>query len=124
MILFNEIHFYLRMSKPNIVTLEDIETTCNNYSGLCPLMDSIFSTLNSKRGDMKEEKIETLKCDLNLARIKWYEIILGYAPKFHMLYEHVHDISLDLNCFYEMGEDSIEKWHQIRMRHHARIRSL
>ena len=23
-----------------------------------------------------------------------------------------------------MGEDAIERWHQIRMRHHARIRSL
>ena len=29
-----------------------------------------------------------------------------------------------MNRFYDMGEDAIERWHQIQMRHYARIRSL
>ena len=29
-----------------------------------------------------------------------------------------------MSGFFDMGEDSIERWHQIRMRRHARIRSL
>ena len=41
-----------------------------------------------------------------------------------MLYEHVPKFLLELNGFYEMGDDAIERWHQIRMRHHTRIRPL
>ena len=58
---------------------------------------------------MTEEKIDMLKCDLNLVRIKWHEMHLSYAPKFHMLYENVPDILLNLNGFYDMGEDAIER---------------
>ena len=41
-----------------------------------------------------------------------------------MLYEHVPDMLLKMNGFFDMGEDAIEIWHQTRMHHHARIRSL
>ena len=49
---------------------------------------------------------------------------LSYMPKFHMLYEHVPDILLEMNDFFDMGEDPIECWHQIHMWHYARIRTL
>ena len=96
MIVFNEIHSYLRMNKPNSVSLEEIET----------------------------ENIEISKYDLNLVRIKWHEIHLNYTPKLYILYEHVPDSLLNLNGFYDMGEHAIGQLHQIRMRHHTRIRSL
>ena len=87
-------------------------------------MDPVFSVLNSKRGDVTEDKIEILKCDLNLVRIKWHEMNLSYVPKCHLLYEHVPDIFLQMNGLYDMVEDAIERWHQICMRYHTRIKSL
>ena len=41
-----------------------------------------------------------------------------------MLHEHTPSILLEMNGFFDVGEDSIGRWHQIRMRHCARIRSL
>ena len=49
---------------------------------------------------------------------------LSHTPKFHVLHEHTPSIIIEMNGFFDMGEDAIERWHQIRMRHHARIRSL
>ena len=65
-----------------------------------------------------------LKSDLNLIRIVWNEIGLSCTPKFHALNEHSSDILHKLRGFYDMGEDSIERWHQIRLRCHHRIRHL
>ena len=124
MTVFNETHCYACMNRPNTVSLKEIETTWTKYSRLCTLMDSVFSALHSKRGDVTEKKIGMLKYDINLVRIKWNEIHLSYVPKFHMLYEHVPDILLNLNGFYDVGEDSIEQWHQISLRHHDWIRFL
>ena len=50
-----------------------------------------------------------------------HEMNVSYAPNFHMLCDHVPDALLKMNGFFDMGEDAIERWHQIRMRHHARI---
>ena len=52
------------------------------------------------------------------------EINLSCTPKFHMLHEHVPNMLLEMNGLFDMGEDTIERWHQIRMCHHARIRTL
>ena len=49
---------------------------------------------------------------------------LSYAPKFHVLFEHVPGMLHAINGFFDMGEDSIERWHQTRARHDARMRSL
>ena len=107
MIAFNETYCYLRVNKPGEVSLEEIESTCNNYSRLCSLIDSVFNLLHSKRGEATEDKIEVLKYDLNLARIKWQEMNLSYVPKFHLLYEYVPEILLQMNGFYDMGKDDI-----------------
>ena len=37
-------------------------------------MDSVFSTLHSKRGAINEESIATLNFDLDLVRINWHEM--------------------------------------------------
>ena len=123
-IVFSEIGNYLRAHKPSNVTVEEIDEICIGYGRLCVLMDSVFSTLHAKRGTITIDMINVLKSDLDLARIKFMELNLSFTPKFHMLYEHVPKFLLELNGFYDMGEDAIERWHQIRMRHHARIRSL
>ena len=122
--IFTEIATYLNENKPQNVTLDEVNLICCNYGRLCGLMDSVFSTLHSKWDTVTEEKINTLKSDLDLVRIKWNEINISFTTKFHVLYEHVPDLLLDMNAFYDMGEDTIERWHQIRMRHYARIRSL
>ena len=49
---------------------------------------------------------------------------LSYTPKFHVLFEHVPGTLRAMNGFFDMGEDAIERWHQIRTRHDARMRSL
>lgn len=123
-IVFSEIGNHLRVNKPSNITVEEIDEMCIGYGCLCVLMDSVFSTLHAKRGAIAIDMINVLKSDLNLVRIKFKELNLSYTPKFHMLYEHVPKFLLELNGFYDMGEDAIERWHQIRMRHHARIRSL
>jgi len=80
--------------------------------------------MHSKRGSVTISKVNALKTDLNLLRIKWNEMNLSYTPKFHVLYEHSADLLLEMNGFYDMGEDAIERWHQIRLRHETRIRCL
>ena len=34
---------------------------------------------------------------------------LSYTPKFHMLHDHVPEIIIQMNGFFEMGEDTIER---------------
>ena len=41
-----------------------------------------------------------------------------------MLHEHILSILQDMNGVFDMGEDAIERWHQVRTHHFARIRSL
>ena len=108
-IVFDEISRYIIANKPDSVSDEEIRTTCLNYSRLCSLMDSIFSTMHSKRGSVTISKVNTLKTDLNLLRIKWNEMNLSYTPKFHVLYEHSADLLLEMDGFYNMDKDAIER---------------
>ena len=122
--VFTEITTYLNEKKLKNVISDEVNSICCSYGQLCSLIDSVFYTLHSKWGTVTEEKINTLKSDLDLVRIKWNEMNMNSTPKFHTLYEHVPDLLLDMNGFYDMGEDDIERWHQIRMQHYARIRIL
>lgn len=69
-VVFEEIRRCLRANKLNNVKEDDINQLCNNFSRLKSLMDSIFSTLHSKRKEFTIDKINTLKEDLNLVRLK------------------------------------------------------
>ena len=71
LVVFNEIRMCLRVHRPDNVSADEIDLTCNNFSRACGLMDSIFSVLHAKRGSINDEKINTLKIDLNLLRLKW-----------------------------------------------------
>lgn len=70
-VVFEEIRRCLRVSKPDNVKEDDINQLCNNFVRLTSLMDSVFSTLHSKMGEVTIDKINTLKEDLNLVRLKW-----------------------------------------------------
>lgn len=120
-IVFSEIRNYLRMSKPSNETVEEIGKMRNEYSGLRVLMDSAFSASHAKRDVIAFDAIDVLKSDLNLARIKSVELNLSFTPKFHIFHEHTPKFLLELNGFYEMEKDAIERWHQIRMWNHTRM---
>ena len=122
--VFGEIASFLKTVKPECISDDEIVNVCVSYGRLSSIMDGIFSILHSKRGTVTNEKIIELKNDLNLLRVKWKELNLSFTPKFHLLYEHTPHFLQTMNGFFDMGEDAIERWHQIRMRHHARIRSL
>ena len=49
---------------------------------------------------------------------------LSYIPKFHILYDYILNILLEMNSFFDMGEDVIECWYQIHICYYVRIRSL
>ena len=74
------------------VKVNEIDNLCVKFGRLGSLMDSLFSTLHSKRGSMNEEKIATLNNGLYLVRIQWYGMRLSFAPNFHVLYGHVPDL--------------------------------
>ena len=80
--------------------------------------------MHSKRDTVTSAIINSIKFVLNSLRIKLNEMNLIYAPKFHLLYEHVPFYLEYLNGFYDMGEEAIERWYQMRMRHHAHIKGL
>ena len=76
LLVFEEIKAHLLIHKPENMDQEEVELNCVNYGRLCSLMDGMFSTLHSKRGTITDEKIETLKEDLNLVRLKWKVIFI------------------------------------------------
>ena len=108
-IVFSEIGNYLRVNKSSNIIVEEIDEMCIGYGRLCVLMDSVFSTLHAKRGTITINMINVLKSDLDLVRIKFMELNLSFTQKFHMLYEYVPKFLLELNGFYDMGEDAIER---------------
>ena len=70
-VAFEEIMRYLIANKPDAINDQEINLHYNNFAKLRSLMDNIFGTLHSKRGDLTSDKINILKTDLNLVRIKW-----------------------------------------------------
>ena len=71
LVVFDEIRRYLLRHKPDNVKDDEIEINCNNYARLCSLIDSIFSMLHARRGAITSSRIDMLKSDLNLVRLKW-----------------------------------------------------
>lgn len=77
--------------------------------------------LHSKRGAVTKDAPRELKSDLNLVRIKWKEMNHSFNPKFFILCEHTPYLLLQMNGFFDIVEDVIERWNQARMRCHSRI---
>ena len=66
-VVFEDVRMCLRVNKPDDVKEDEINQLCNNFARLTSLMDSVFSTLHSKRGEVTIDKINILKEDLGWA---------------------------------------------------------
>ncbi len=90
---------------------------CSAHGQMFQLLDGIFSLLNAKRGAVTAEIVEKLKETLELARKKWDDMGLSMTPKWHMLLAHAVEMLLTTGGgLIEMGEDRIERAHQLRER--------
>lgn len=70
-IVFDENKTYLNDHEPDDVSIKEIDLQCTNHARVCSFMHAMFSTLHAKRGTIADEKISTLKDNLNLVRLKW-----------------------------------------------------
>ncbi len=107
---------------------EELKAVCLAHGQMFQLLDGIFSLLNTKRGAVTAEIVETLKKRLELARKKWDDIGLSMTPKWHMLLAHAIELLMRTGGgLIEMGEDRIERAHQLRERdrqRYSRLRSI
>jgi hypothetical protein len=94
-------------------------------SRMFQLLDGVFSILLTKRGEVTDEVLKTLKERLELARQKWDEMGLSMTPKWHMLLNHAIEFLIRTGGgLIEMGEDRIERAHQLRERDRQRYSRL
>jgi hypothetical protein len=91
--------------------------TCLALGQMFPLLDGVFSLLLTKRGEVAYQVAETLKKQLELVRQKWDEIGLSMTVKWHMLLNHAIEFLIRTGGgLIKMGEDRIERAHQLRER--------
>ena len=107
---------------------EELKAVCSAHGQMFQLLDGIFSLVNTKRGAVTTELLKTLKERLELARKKWDDIGLSMTPKWHMLLAHAIELLMRTGGgLIEMGEDRIERAHQLRERdrqRYSRLRSI
>jgi hypothetical protein len=104
---------------------EELKAVCLAHGQMFQLLDGIFSLLNTKRGAVTAEIVETLKKRLELARKKWDDMGLSMTPKWHMLLAHAIELLMRTGGgLIEMGEDRIERAHQLRERDRQRYSRL
>jgi hypothetical protein len=88
----------------------------------------VFSLLLTKQGEVTYKVAETLKKRLELARQKWDEMGLIMTPKWHMLLNHAIEFLIRTGGgLIKMGEDRIERAHQLRERdrqQYSRLRNI
>ena len=79
-VMFEEIRRCLISNESDAINDQQINSHYNDFAKLRSLMDNVFSTFHSKRGDSTSDKINMLETDLNLVRIKWKAqfILVGF----------------------------------------------
>ena len=92
--IFEDICRCLHVHRPSHVKVDDIDNLCVNFRRLGGIMHSVCSALYSKRDAINEEKIASLKYDLDLVMMKWHEMRFIFTHQFHVLHEHVPDLLL------------------------------
>jgi hypothetical protein len=102
----------------------EIDAVCKDHGILFVLLDAIFSLLNTPRGKVTDDVIEQLESRLNGILKEWHRLGLSFTPKFHVLLNHAIHQLRRMRGFHDMGEDCIERSHQYRMRHEARLMRL
>jgi hypothetical protein len=60
---------------------EALAKTCLALGQMFQLLDGVFSLLLTKRGEVTNEVVETLKKQLELAQQKWDQMGLSMTPK-------------------------------------------
>jgi hypothetical protein len=104
---------------------QELKAVCSAHGQTLQLLDGMFSLLNTKRGAVTAEIVEKLKERLELARKKWDDMGLSMTPKWHMLLAHAVEMLLRTGGgLIEMGEDRIERAHQLRERDRQRYSRL
>jgi hypothetical protein len=102
--------------------------TCLALGQMFQLLEGVFSLLLTKRGEVTYKVAETLKKWLELAQQKWDKMGLSMTPKWHMLLNHAIEFLIRTGGgLIEMGEDRIERAHQLRERdsqRYSRLRNI
>jgi hypothetical protein len=102
----------------------EIDAVCKDHGILFVLLDAIFSLLNTPRGKVTNVVIEQLENRLAGILTEWNRLGLSFTPKFHVLLNHSLCQLRRMEGFHDMGEDCIERSHQYRMQHEARLMRL
>jgi hypothetical protein len=114
----------------NLPSLERLDRqartkTCLALGQMFQLLDGVFSLLLTKRGEVTDKVVATLKHRLELARQKWDEMGLSMTPKWHMLLNHGIELLIRTGGgLIKMGEDRIERAHQLWERDRQRYSCL
>jgi hypothetical protein len=104
---------------------EKLKAVCSAHGQMFQLLNGTFSLLSAKRGAATAEIVEKLKERLELARKKWDDMGLSMTPKWHMLLAHAIELLIGAGGgLIEMGEDRIERAHQLRERDRQRCSHL
>jgi hypothetical protein len=102
----------------------EIDAVCKDHGILFVLLDAIFSLLNTPRGKVTDDVTSQLESRLSGILTEWNRLGLSFTPKFHVLLNHSLGQLRRMKGFHDMGEDCIERSHQYRMRHEARLMRL
>jgi len=92
-VVFEETRRYLVANKPDSIEEQEISLHCNNFARLSILLESTLSTSHCERGDVTSDKINTLKTDLNLLRIKWkaqHVLLLLFSVLTFLFYSNMY----------------------------------
>ena len=123
--LFEKISELVKTTRDNTthstITDKEIEEHCSAFGCLAVLLDGIFLKLNTKRGCVSDLVISELENHLELARVEWDRVGLSQTPKWHLLLDHIVWLLKQTRGFADMGEDAIERFHQIRVRDETRL---
>jgi hypothetical protein len=99
----------------------EIRATCDMFGTMYQLLDSIFSILHTKHGQVTDGLLLKLETLLEAARKAWKHLGMSETPKWHMLLCHAVSLLRESKGgLVDKGETHIEKHHQTRHKDHQR----
>ena len=130
--IFKEISEYLcRMNderkignENDLITNEEIKIICIDHGNLFCLFDSVFSIINSNRNTFDEQKIKKYIEHLDVAFHKWNQMKFTVPHKLHLLLAHAIEIMRLRKGISFIGEDRIERTHQLQDKDNDAVKRL